>query len=64
MSVHWLSEEMVRFEIEVGFTRNLQKCNSHFTQKPCFNIRQSRWRCRGTARRATNTKYRTWKRWQ
>ena len=29
-TVHWLSEEIVRFEIEVGFTRNLQKCNSGF----------------------------------
>jgi len=30
ISVHWLSEEIVRFEIEVGFIRNLQECNSGF----------------------------------
>jgi len=34
-SVHWLSEKIVTFEADVGCTRNLQKCNSHFMQKSC-----------------------------
>jgi len=25
MSVHWLSDDIVSFKMEVGFTRNLQK---------------------------------------
>jgi len=32
-SDYWLSEDVVSLKIEVGFTRNLQKCNSHFTKK-------------------------------
>ena len=27
-SVYWLFKETVRFEVEVGYTRKLQKCNS------------------------------------
>jgi len=27
-SLHWLSGDLVRFKIEVGFARNLQKCNT------------------------------------
>jgi len=34
-SVHWPSEETVRLEVTLGFARNLQKYNSHFTQKLC-----------------------------
>ena len=30
-SFYWLSGDIVRFKIEVGF-RNVQKCNSHITQ--------------------------------
>jgi len=28
---HWLSDDIIRFKIEVGFTSNLQKCNIHST---------------------------------
>jgi len=28
--VHWISEDTFKFEIKVGFTRNMQKCNSSF----------------------------------
>ena len=30
MTVYWLSENTVKFYIDVEFTRNMQKCNSHF----------------------------------
>ena len=29
---HLLSENTVKFEVDVGFARNLQKCNSRFTK--------------------------------
>jgi len=32
-SLHWLFRDVVNFKIRVGFTRNLQKCNSDFTKK-------------------------------
>ena len=31
-SFHWLSDDIARFKIKVGFTRNVQKCNKYNTQ--------------------------------
>jgi len=28
-TVYWLSEDTVMFEVDVGFARNMHKCNSH-----------------------------------
>ena len=30
LTVHWLSKDVVKFEVNVGFMRNMQKCNSDF----------------------------------
>jgi len=38
-TVHWLSEDTVKFEVDIGFTRNMQKHNSHFTQNAFFAAR-------------------------
>jgi len=27
LAVHWLSEDTVKFEVDIGFKRNMQKCN-------------------------------------
>jgi len=32
-SFHWLSDDIVRFKIKMGFMRNVQKCNIRYTQK-------------------------------
>ena len=28
LAVHWLSRDTVKFELNIGFKRNMQKCNS------------------------------------
>jgi len=33
LAVHWLSKDTVKFEIDGGFVRNIQKCKSHFRHR-------------------------------